>query len=176
MAREFTEVQAIRNLQRYLRQLAFFDPSLPEVPIDGIYASETREAVEIFQRNRGFAVTGEADRETWDAIYAAYRLSDRQYAKPIAVDVFYREPDPAYIQKGDVGFHIAAVQYMLQEILPFYGDTAEIPTDGIYGDQTADAVQRFQMYADLPQSGEVDVETWNRLAMFYNEYFRHSNQ
>lgn len=176
MAREFTEHQAIRNLQRYLRQLAFFDLTLPELPIDGVYASETRDAVEIFQRNRGLPVTGEADRETWDAVYAAYRASVYQYGKPIAIDLFYRDPIPSYVREGDTGFHVSAIQYMLNEILLFYGNTEEITVDGNYGEQTTDAVKVFQGYTDLPQTGEVNLETWNRLTMFHNELFRRSNQ
>ena len=154
MAREFTELQAIRNLQRYLRQLALFDENLPEVPVDGVYESETRRAVEIFQENNGIPITGIVNRVTWDAIYAAYLLSLAQHSKPNAVEVFYRLPIPNIIQRGDAGFQVAAVQYMLSEILTFYGDFPEIVTDGSYGEQTSDAVRLFQGYTSLPQSGE----------------------
>ncbi len=176
MAREFTEQQAIRNLQRYLRQLSFFDLTLPELPIDGIYGSETREAVAIFQQNHGLAATGVADRETWDAIFSAYRASIIQYSKPVAVDLFYRSATPTRIREGDNGFHVSAVQYMLNEALLFYGNSEELTIDGNYSMQTGDAVKSFQGYADLPQTGEVDRETWDRLAMFHNEQFRRSNQ
>ena len=176
MAREFTETQAIRNLQRYLRQLSFFDEELPELPIDGVFESETQRAVEIFQRNSGLAITGVADRATWDAIYTAYLLSLAQHSKPNAVDIFYRLPIPNVIRNGDVGFQVAAVQYMLSEILTFYGDLPEIVTDGRYGEQTVEAVRLFQGYASLPTSGEVDLDTWNRLSGMYNELFRNGNQ
>ena len=177
MAREFTERQAILNLQRYLRQLSFFDSSLPEVPVDGIYASETREAVEIFQRNNGFAVTGEADRETWDALFLAYMDSVKKYAKPISIDLFYRDPTPSFIQTDDVGFAVAAIQYMLNEALLFYDNQSEeIIADGHYSEQTAYAVSIFQGQTHLPQTGAVDLETWNRLTSFHNEHMRLSNQ
>ena len=41
MAREFTETQFIRYIQRYLRQLAFFDENMPQVPVDGFFDSDT---------------------------------------------------------------------------------------------------------------------------------------
>lgn len=176
MARELTERSAILNLQTYLRQLSFFDNTLPELPLDGIFASETRRAVEIFQENHSLPVTGEADRVTWDAIYEAYRASVFLHAKPVALDIFYRNPSPAHIRRGDLGFQVAAVQYMLNEILTFYSDVPEIHINGSYDEQTADAVGMFQGYADLPKTGEVDLETWNRMAQFFNELFRHSNQ
>lgn len=176
MAREFTETQAIRNLQRYLRQLSFFDDNLPEIPIDGVFDTETRQAVEMFQKKRGLPVTGEADRVTWDAIFAEYLRSVSATAKPDAVDIFFRRPVPTFIRAGDTGFHVAAVQYMLNEVLLFYGETPQITTDGSYGQQTADGVREFQRYASLPLTGEVDLETWNRLTALYNELFREGNQ
>ena len=176
MAREFTETQAIRNLQRYLRQLSFLDDNLPENPIDGVFDTETRQAVEMFQKNRGLPVTGEADRVTWDAIFAEYLRSVAATAKPNAVDIFFRRPVPTFIRIGDGGFHVAAIQYMLNEVFLFYGDTLQISTDGGYGQQTADGVRKFQRYVALPVTGEVDIETWNRLTSLYNELFREGNQ
>lgn len=176
MARELSEKYAIRNLQRYLRQLALTEGVLPELPIDGVYDSETRFAVEEFQRVNGLPITGEADRNTWDAIYLAYLDAIRQNAKPNSVDIFYRQPTPTYIQNGDVGFQVVAVQYMLNEVLLFYGDTMEVVADGRYNESTIEAVRNFQQYTTLPQTGVVDLETWNRLSMLYNDLFQNGNQ
>ena len=157
MAREFTERQAILNLQTYLRQLSFFDPSLPEVPIDGIYASETREAVEIFQKNNGLSVTGQADRETWDALYQAYLESVQTYGKPTPIDLFYRDPIPSYIQINDIGFAVTAIQYMLNEALPFYIETEEaITINGQYNEQTANP--KFLQFEDLTEELRQEYE------------------
>jgi peptidoglycan hydrolase-like protein with peptidoglycan-binding domain len=176
MARELTETEAVRNLQRYLRQLAYFDPELPELPVDGVFDTETQRAVEIFQKSNGLAVTGVADRLTWEAIYAAYLLSLASHAKPEAVDVFYRSASPEALRLGDVGFAVAAVQYMLNEVLTFYIDRPNIDTNGFFGEETLDAVRLFQQYVLLPPTGEVDLETWNRLTKTYNELFRNDNQ
>lgn len=176
MAREFTEQQAIRNLQRYLRQLAFFDRTYPELPVDGIYAEETRTAVQKFQEKNGLDVTGEADRETWDAIYQAYLASLSAYSKPLPVDIFHRGDSPTYMKYGDKGFHVSAVQYMLNEILFFWGDDPSLTSDGTYGEKTSATVKLFQQIAALPQTGEVDLETWNRLTMLYNDLFLKNNQ
>ena len=176
MPGEFTERQAVLNLQRYLRQLSFFDSRLPELPLDGIFESETREAVRIFQQNNGLPVTGEADRETWDAVYLAYVDSVAQHAKPVPIDVFFREPENEVIRRGAVGFRVAAVQYMLNEVLLFYSEYPVMADNRSFDEQTENAVKLFQGYSSMPQTGEVDLETWNRLASFYNEHARHSNQ
>lgn len=177
MARNLTENQAIRLLQKYLRQLSFFEERLPQLPIDGVFDSETQLAVEIFQELNGLEVTGVADRITWDLIYTQYRDSISLYAKPIPIDVFPFLQAPAAIRQGDIGFHVAAAQYMLRDLFLFYGDpTMELQTDGVYGEQTADAVRAFQGYADLSQTGEIDLNTWNRIAALYNDFLRRSNQ
>jgi peptidoglycan hydrolase-like protein with peptidoglycan-binding domain len=65
---------------------------------------------------------------------------------------------------------------MLNEILTFYGDRQDVATDGLFGEGTLDAVREFQKYASLPETGEVDLETWNRITQTYNELFRNGNQ
>lgn len=176
MSREYTEKQAIMNLQRYLRQLAYFDTAIPQVPVDGIYGSETKEAIEIFQKDHGYEITGEADRNTWDELFSEYQASVYAHSKPLPIDLFYREPIPAIIRLNDIGFAVMAIQYMLNETFRFYNSENEIITDGTYNEQTAEAVRSFQGIASLPITGEVDLKTWNSLALFHNENIRQSNQ
>jgi len=56
------QAPAVENLQRYLRQLSYDQPEIPAPPIDGIFESQTEEALRQFQRSRGLPVTGSADR------------------------------------------------------------------------------------------------------------------
>ena len=70
-----TEADARMNLQRYLRQLAYFDENIPFVPIDGNKGSNTTDAIRAFQSSRGLPATGVADQETWEAIYEEYLTS-----------------------------------------------------------------------------------------------------
>lgn len=176
MSKELTQTQAIRNLQKYLRQLSFDNKTLPELPIDGVFDTETQRAVEIFQQEHRIPVTGIVDRTTWDAIYKSYLLSVEKNAKPNSVDIFFRSPQSSSLRMGDAGFAVSAIQYMLNEILTFYGNLPEITIDGYFGEQTADAVRLFQGYTSLPQNGEVNLETWNRISAVYNELFKDGNQ
>ena len=70
------------NLQRYLRQLAYFDEKIPFVPIDGNKGSNTTDAIRAFQSSRGLPATGVADQETWEAIYEEYLTSLEKEAPP----------------------------------------------------------------------------------------------
>ena len=60
---------------------------------------------------------------------------------------------------------IYEIQTYLREL---YKEGEAIPLitpDGIYGDLTAEAVRAFQRSEELPESGEVDFVTWERLTL-----------
>lgn len=62
----------IREVQEYLRFLAFNNNALMEIGVDGIFGPETIQAVQLFQRQSQMEETGQVDRPTWDLIYASY--------------------------------------------------------------------------------------------------------
>ena len=70
MSRQFTEKEAITNLQTYLRAQTVLYPDSPQVPIDGIFDNATRIALIDFQLRNALAPTGIADRTTWELLYA----------------------------------------------------------------------------------------------------------
>ena len=64
--------QPIRSLQTMLRVIAEHDPSYLSVVPDGIYGTDTMNAVSRFQRNKGLPITGVADQDTWETIVEEY--------------------------------------------------------------------------------------------------------
>ena len=168
--REFTEYEAIRNLQRYLRQLSYEDADIPPVPIDGIFESATEEALRAFQIKRGLEATGIADRETWDALYEDYLESLARFSPPKPFSPFFRLPEGDSLSLGDVSFAVAAVQFLLNESSQIIDTLDQIVIDGIYGNETRTAVSRFQEANGMLASGEVDKNTWDALVDTYNRY------
>ncbi len=164
---ERTENEARRNLQTYLRQLAYFDESIPLVPIDGNKGSDTTDAIRAFQARRGLPVTGVADQETWDAIYEEYLVSLEESAPPSRFSPFPSEPRDYALRVGDRGFAVAAVQHMLEEISVFF-PIAVISVTGIYDEATRDAISELQVRYLLPVTGETDKLTWNALVRLYD--------
>ena len=70
--------ERVRQLQYMLSVIAQFVQEVPSLEADGIFGSLTRDAVAAFQGYEGFAVTGEADDRTWDALYDLYSgIDDR---------------------------------------------------------------------------------------------------
>lgn len=64
---------------------------------------------------------------------------------------------------------VMQIQNMLREI-SFYDDSIRrVVPDGIFGKQTEESVKSFQKSQGLPETGEVDNDTWDRLVITYNE-------
>lgn len=62
--------------------------------------------------------------------------------------------------------NIYELQTMLREISKKHRDVPLINPDGIYGEDTTNAVLQVQKIAGLPQSGEVDFNTWKIIVDF----------
>lgn len=168
MSRVRPEVQ---NLQRYLRQLAFFEEGIGLPPVDGIFERDTEQSLRDFQASRGLPVTGSADRRTWELLYEAYRASLSDNSPPRGVDFYSRNPKGQKLGRGREGFDVAVVQYMLRELSQLYTGLEEITLNGVYDVPTEAAVRIFQEKNFIPPTGEVDLLTWNSLADQYNLAF-----
>ncbi len=162
---------AVENLQRYLRQLSYDEPSIPIPPIDGIFESQTENALREFQRLRGFPITGSADRATWERLYADYRSALAFNSPPRQISVFPLDPFGYVIVPGSGGFVVAAIQYMLLELHHSYSDLQNVVITGIYDEQTVNAVRTFQRLNGLSEDGNVGLLTWNAIADQYNVLF-----
>lgn len=168
-ARHSNNPQAIKNIQRYLRQLSFFDGDIPPVPVDGIYDSVTREALMAFQRKNGISPSGYADAETWRLLYEAYLLSVESNSPPLPLPIFPRMPDGYVMLIGANGFAVTAVQYILNEIAIINGGATEPPLEqtGVYDGATQDAVKSFQLQNGIDSTGSTDMQTWNTMVRIF---------
>ena len=69
---------------------------------------------------------------------------------------------------GDSGIQVAVIQYYLSTISDFSPYVQNVAIDGYYGEATRNAVLSFQREYGLPETGNVDEATWNRMASVYN--------
>ncbi len=157
--------QPIRSLQTMLRVLSEDDPSHPSVIPDGIYGSQTMNAVSHFQRRHGLPTTGITDQDTWEAILSHYQdaLIRVDEAQPLYIIL-----DPGeVIIKGQRHPHV----YLVQAILKVLSDAYEsIPTpslNGLLDDITSDSLASFQNLSGIPMTGNLDKRTWRELALHY---------
>ena len=154
--------QRIRVLQQMLGAVAN-----PAPAVSGRYDSDTRAAVQQFQRSRGYPATGIADRRTWEELR---RLYSERKIRPEGIRPFpARDRRILSRERSDL---VMIVQMMLNELRLRYDALGHIPLSGIFDRETGEAVRLFQRMNRLPENGEIDVHTWNRMAEQYNDVVR----
>ena len=168
MPRYENEAEAILNLQRYLRQLSYHHPEITPPPIDGIFERDTEESLKDFQAMVGLPVTGRADRRTWDELYTVYRASIAENEPPRTVAILPFVAGEILLQKGDDGFTVSVLQYMLRELGESLVELEDVEVSGIFDEKTARAVQLFRVQNGLPEGETVDLITWNTLVDRFN--------
>ena len=62
----------VRQMQNQLNRIADNYPAIPKIRVDGIYGSETAQAVRTFQKIFDMPITGQVDFATWYKISQIY--------------------------------------------------------------------------------------------------------
>ncbi len=140
-------------LQRFLSR-----QSLYPFVIDGVYGSETVDAVSTYQRIRGLSATGVADESTlldMDFDFAAETPSSPPVASNVSsqtISLFAPS-----LTLNDSGTDVIALQQRLQAFgIPLF-------VDGVYGFETQQAVRTYQRVQDLEVTGNADSVTLERM-------------
>lgn len=68
---------------------------------------------------------------------------------------------------GSTGNPVITIQEQINRIARNYPAIPTVTVDGIYGNNTANAVRVFQGIFNLPQSGIVDYPTWYKISQIY---------
>lgn len=75
---------------------------------------------------------------------------------------------PGYaLDIGAAGDQVEQIQEQLNAISDNYPRIPKIAVDGIYGENTQNAVQIFQDVFGLPETGIVDYRTWYKIQEIY---------
>ena len=167
MDQNIFERDAITDIQRYLRHLSFHEGDIREVPIDGIWESQTEESVKDFQRKHSLPPTGKVDRATFDKLKEEYDKSVALNSPPATLDLFPRSPSGFELKKGDKGYLVTTVQFLLDQLERIYG-FPELSASGEYDNITENAIRDFQSRNLIAPNGRVGRETWDALAIQYN--------
>ncbi len=120
---------------------------------------------------------------TWMRQWESKTLGDRGYSAIEILRYFYGED--IYINASDEvsgipsswpgtnlsvgsrGSKVRQLQNQLNAISGAYPQLPRIAADGIYGENTANAVKTFQRIFGLPQNGVVDYPTWYKISEIY---------
>ncbi len=165
--------QPIRSLQTMLRVLSEDDNSLPTVVPDGIYGQTTMRAVTEFQRREGLPLTGITDQATWDLIAQRYEPALVRVGKAEPIEIIM-DPNQVFIL-GDEGPYIILMQAMLIWLSKDHALITPLTATGIFDRETQESLSGFQNLAGLPQTGELDKNTWKYLSKHFTLNAHHNS-
>ena len=160
--------EAIKNLQKYLRRLAASPDRANTIPIDGIFEDSTKDALIEFQIRMGLPATGVADKRTWDILYKEYLDTTRDDRETQGLYFFPSLPVGYTVALGDTLTLVRIIQLLLLELRASYDIFEDIAESGTFDAATSDAIRDFQRINGLPETGEVDLRTWNRIVREYS--------
>lgn len=166
--------QSVMQLQKYLYVISQVDPEIPRVNPDGVYGDTTRDAVTIFQKQRGLNPTGKVDYETWVNLLDDFRIAEVQISNPQMISPFSEHIKDGIVAKGDHSDLVIILHIMINCINIEYNCVGPVIINGVYGEETENAIKEFQMCQGLQCTGTVDLKTWNHLAKAYNKYVRYT--
>lgn len=162
--------EAVVAIQARLNEVAANYPSIPKIyPVDGIFGEGTLSSVKQFQRIFGLAVDGIVGKSTWYRIIsvsnAVRRLAELD-AKGLTLEE-YNQQFPNVLRQGDEGRTIEVLQYYLSVVASYYNQIPTITQNGVFDEQTRNAVIAFQEAFGLQPDGIVGVNTWQELYRVY---------
>lgn len=144
--------QAQKEVQRHLKELGVYSGA-----VDGIWGRDSQEALERFQQTRGLQVTNNLNQATLATmgLKPAELLSlGDQTGAMAGRDV------PGKSLNAEA---IRTIQGRLKQIGLYSGDA-----DGIWGDSTQAALERFQRDRGLQVSGRLDPNTLTTMGLDSN--------
>ena len=160
----------VRFAQIRLNRISDNFPNIPKIPSpDGIFDYATEDATKEFQKTFGLTPDGIIGNATWYRIlqvYAAVKRLNEITSEGVSIEEVTKQ-FPNEIQRGDRGIIVLTLQYYVSYLSEFFDTIPEIESDGIFGEETENAVKDLQNTFGLPPTGIVDEITWNVL---YNNY------
>ncbi len=161
----------VKIIQTQLNSIAKNYPAIPIVNADGVFGVSTENAVKKFQEVFFLDQTGQVDKSTWYKI-KRYFIGVRKLAELNSIGITVDEanlPFETQLSYGDSGESVRAIQYYLSVVGYFNSNLNTVTIDGVFGDETLNAVKVFQENFGLEPTGVVDRETWNKLNQIYRQ-------
>ena len=107
---------------------------------------------------------------TFESLVDANSAIDIITGSSNSISPFERNLAARVVSKGEVHDLVTIIQIMLQTISVATDDILFVNVNGHFDENTQAAVEMIQKLNDLPQTGDVDLITWNRLSRLYNKY------
>ena len=178
--------EEVVEIQRELNRIAANYPSIPKISGSrGYFEQMTQNAVRQFQKIFNLESDGIVGKDTWykiKRIYNGVKGLSELYSEGITISEAERKYERV-LNKGSRGPSVKILQYYLCFLSYFNLKLPYISVDGIFGDETRDAVLAFQSLYGLDVDGIVGRDTWDMIQNAYvgvltslpNEYRSYSS-
>ena len=157
--------EAVIVIQRSLNEISNNYPSIPKVNVDGVFGDATEEAVKTLQRIFNLTPDGIVGLATWYKIVYLYvgirRLAELNSRGQQFYGVSFE--NNGTFSQGDRGEGVSVAQFILSVLSEFYYSIPFVDVDGIFGENTKNAVEAFQKTFGLPVTGVITDEVWNAM-------------
>jgi len=156
----------IIEIQIYLKEISTKIPEIVMTHTNGVFDYETKKAIATFQEIYGLPQTGAVDLTTWSKLVYEYDKIVNTTITPNKLDIFPRNIDE--IKLGDKKDIVYIIQILINNFSRRYKNLESIDITGVYDKATESSVKRLQLMNKLPETGIVDVRTWNSLTCINN--------
>ena len=153
-------------IQVELNRISQNYPAIPKLAtVDGIFGSRTEAAVRKFQEIFDLEPDGIVGKATWYALVRLYTavtsLSELRSQGQRFYTISWEYPNS--LNQGDRGDKVRHLQYMLRVLSAYIRQIPPLTVDGIFGENTRNAVLAAQRYFGLPETGVVNETTWDEI-------------
>ena len=160
----------VRTVQTRLNRISANYPAIPKISNpNGVFSTQTEDAVRAFQQIFNLTPDGIVGKATWykiQSIYNAVKKLNELESEGLSLSEVSKQ-FTGTLSEGDTGLEVSVVQYYLRVIAEFNPKIAEVTPNGVFDEETKNAVLAFQREYGLPETGEVNEETWNKLSSVY---------
>lgn len=158
------------EIQRQLNRIAVNYPSIPKITAStGYFEQTTQTAVKQFQKIFNLVQDGIVGKDTWykiKQIYNGIKGLSELYSEGITISEIERKYE-RLLKLGTRGPSVRILQYYLQFLSYFNLKLPYVSMDGIFGQETYDAVLTFQSLYGLEVDGIVGKNTWDMIQDAY---------
>ncbi|NBK97330.1 MAG: peptidoglycan-binding protein [Erysipelotrichia bacterium] len=150
----------VNKIQGYLNILQSNGIITSRVSQDGIFGSGTKSAVQQFQRYAGLSVDGIVGELTWDAMVNQIHNLGVVPNIPVASRSYF-------LSLGTRGLDVYKMQQYINAIANTTPCIKPINADGIFGNNTRQAVMMYQYYYGINPDGVLGSLTWDNIFKDY---------
>ena len=162
----------VRNVQIRLNRISRNYPAIPKIVLtDGLFSTDTEEAVKEFQRIAGLTPDGIVGNATWYAIlfyYNAVKRLNELNSEGLSLSEISQE-FPFILEQGSTGQSVRNLQYYINYLSQYYPTIPTLAIDGIFGPATQAAVIDVQNTFGLTPDGIVGPYVF---AAYHSSFFR----